>query len=56
MSIVHRPYDDKIAAIQKEINRLYSTMIQDDELSFLDKLEYAYKIRQIGMIGIPKGN
>ena len=54
MSIIHRPYDDQIAAIQKEINRLYTTMVQDDELSILDKLEYAHKIRQIGMIVKPK--
>lgn len=50
MSIVHIPYDDQIVAIQKEIHRLYSTMIQDDELSILDKLDYATKIRYIGMI------
>ena len=54
MSIIHRPYDDQIVALQKEINRLYSTMIQDDELSFLDKLVYVNKIVQIGMIVIPK--
>ena len=54
MSIVHRPYDDQIVAIQKEINRLYTTMIHDEDISFLDKLEYAHKIRQIGMIVHPK--
>ena len=54
MSIIHRPYDDQIVAIQKEINRLYTIMVQDDELSILDKLEYAHKIRQIGMIVKPK--
>ena len=54
MSIVHRPYDDQIVAIQKEIHRLYSTMIQDEELSVLDKLDYATKIRQIGQIVKPK--
>lgn len=54
MSIVHRPYDDQIVALQKEINRLYSTMIQDENLTVLDKLDYATKIRQIGMIVIPK--
>lgn len=54
MSIIHRPYDDQIVAIQKEINRLYSTMIQDEDISTLDKLEYAHKIRQIGMIVKPK--
>lgn len=54
MSIIHRPYDDQIVALQKEINRLYTTMVQDDDLSILDKLEYAHKIRQIGMIVKPK--
>lgn len=54
MSIIHRPYDDQIVAIQKEINRLYTTMIQDEELSVLDKLDYATKIRQIGQIVKPK--
>lgn len=54
MSIVHIPYDDQIVAIQKEINRLYTTMIQDEDISTLDKLEYAHKIRQIGMIVKPK--
>lgn len=54
MSIVHRPYDDQIVAIQKEINRLYTTMIQDEDLSVLDKLDYATKIRQIGQIVKPK--
>ena len=56
MSIIHRPYDDQIVALQKEINRLYFTIIQDDELSILDKLEYAHKIRQIGMTVKPKDN
>ena len=54
MSIVHRPYDDQIVALQKEINRLYSTMIQDEDLTVLDKLDYATKIRYIGMIVTPK--
>lgn len=54
MSILHRPYDDQIVAIQKEIHRLYSTMIQDEDLTVLDKLDYATKIRQIGMIVKPK--
>ena len=54
MSIIHRPYDDQIAAIQREINRLYTTMIQDEDLTVLDKLNYAAKIRQIGMIVNPK--
>lgn len=54
MSIVHRPYDDQIVAIQKEIHRLYTTMIQDDDLTILDKLDYATKIRYIGMIAKPK--
>lgn len=54
MSIVHRPYDDQIVSIQKEIHRLYTTMVQDEELSVLDKLDYATKIRQIGMIVKPK--
>lgn len=54
MSIVHRPYDDQIVAIQKEIHRLYSTMIQDEDLTVLDKLDYATKIRQIGQIATPK--
>ena len=54
MSIIHRPYDDQIVALQKEINRLYSTMIQDEDISTLDKLEYANKIRHIGMIVKPK--
>ena len=56
MSIIHRPYDDQIVALQKEINRLYSTMIQDDFLSLLDKLEYAHQIRHIGMTVKPKDN
>lgn len=56
MSIIHRPYDDQIVALQKEINRLYSTMIHDEDISILDKLEYAHKIRQIGMIVQPKDN
>lgn len=54
MSIVHRSYDDQIVSIQKEIYRLYTTMVQDEELSVLDKLDYATKIRQIGMIVKPK--
>lgn len=56
MSIIHRPYDDQIVAIQKEINRLYTTMVQDEELSVLDKLDYATKIRQIGQIVKSKDN
>ena len=54
MSIIHRPYADQIVSIQKEIHRLYTTMVQDEELSVLDKLDYATKIRQIGMIVTPK--
>lgn len=54
MSIIHRPYDDQIVSIQKEIYRLYTTMVQDEELSVLDKLDYATKIRQIGQIVKPK--
>lgn len=50
MSSVHRPYDDQIVAIQREIHQLYTTMIQDVDLPVLDKLDYATKIRQIGMI------
>lgn len=56
MSIIHRPYDDQIVSIQKEIYRLYTTMVQDEELSVLDKLDYATKIRQIGQIVKPKDN
>lgn len=54
MSIIHRSYDDQIVSIQKEIYRLYTTMVQDEELSVLDKLDYATKIRQIGQIVKPK--
>ena len=56
MSIIHRPYDDQIVALQKEINRLYSMMIQDEVISTMDKLEYAHKIRQIGMSVKPNDN
>ena len=31
-------------------------MVQDEELSVLDKLDYATKIRQIGQIVKPKDN
>lgn len=54
MSIIHRSYDDQIVAIQKEIYRLYTTIVQDEELSVLDKLDYATKIRQIGQVVKPK--
>lgn len=50
MSIVHRPYDDQIVAIQREIHRLYTTMIQDEELSVLEQLDYLKKICYIGMV------